>query len=541
MFNIQFLGMLLAFSLHAQAQAKETCTIVKDLNYYLSLSVSNFLAESTGGKRIGGCYIVPRAAFGACDMYAKSAVRGRDGDLGWPKTISKRGTGCVRAPNLPKRVTTCFYKSSSYRLPPDLVNRFCTDDGNSNAVSMIKHALQNGACNLPEPSAVSCVKGSSPKCICIEEPDGPECPMKGLPVQFPTRVFVQRVHRCTSRFLLCRSRLVDNDYRFFGQNRISNRRQRNIYLSQVYKPSLSKTKNVVLVVAGQQCFPCLGSSAQSSGITGQDSRYRMSRRTGGSYRRISSSSLVNAIMRTGYFGKDETFAGLVFDARFHYEFSSSTRQKFFNAYYQYLRSKIGTSTQTVYLGGHSRGGCLVMRLAARLSTDLPNLRIIVHNYDGVCVKSALFTSSEFGVRNFPRRVNPLNNRFFLYTTNMESRFVNRNCLAIRSFLSGGSSAEIGIRIADQFRAFGHVGFTSSKAVLEELKTQSGFPWYTESMYDLSHNSIDGDLHGIAVLHLRKAMSGLPCSCGAASVVPTTTRPPTGTTTFPPRPTGPGFL
>lgn len=138
------------------------CSVVKDAAYYLSLSVDDFYASATRGNRVGDCYIA-EAKRGFCDLYAKSAIQGKNGDRGWPKTTSNTGTGCVRAPFLPRRVRTCYYRASNYNLPASLVNTFCTDDGKANAVAQLKHAVRNNACKLPvRPAPVTCI----PPCVC---------------------------------------------------------------------------------------------------------------------------------------------------------------------------------------------------------------------------------------------------------------------------------------------------------------------------------------------------------------------------------------
>lgn len=147
----------------------ETCTVVKNSGYYLSASNQEIIDASMNGNKIGGCFIQDnRGKAGFCDLYAKSALKGVNGDAGWPKTTSNRGTGCVRAPDLPKGVTTCFYQSSSYDLSTSLVDSFCTNNGFANAVEQIKHAIRNNACALPDsPAPVSCSKGER-GCVCTD-------------------------------------------------------------------------------------------------------------------------------------------------------------------------------------------------------------------------------------------------------------------------------------------------------------------------------------------------------------------------------------
>lgn len=504
------LTFLLALCL-ATVSSSQKCTVVKDAAYYLSLSIPDFLAESTQGVRIGGCYIVPKAASGACDMYAKSAVVGSDGDRGWPKTSTNRGTGCVRAPNLPRGITTCFYNSPSYDLTNDLVSSFCTDDGSQNAVAMIKHAIRNSACKVPTaPPPVSCVSGS-PGCSCQSEES--ECPVRGSPVTVSSTIKLERVRRCRNKIFFCNSVIENPDYNVFESNGMPKRAQKKLYITQINKPSKQATKNIVFVVAGQQFRSgLLALDGDSSGVTGQFSGYTKGfrRKTGSLTKTIDTNSLLYRILDQGYLSLDDTFVGAVFDARFNFEFSKKNKNRIENAYYEYLLQKLSPAIGTIYLAGHSRGGCLVMRLASRLTQKFPNVRIIVHNYDGVCANGALLRSSEFGAGD-PTHTNPLNSDYYVYTTEMEQRFVNRNCLSIRSFLSGEQPIDAAFK---GVRAFGHRGFASSTSANSILTTSTtNFPWYTETFYNARHNSIDDLNHSIAADHFRAAMDGLPCTCG----------------------------
>lgn len=500
-----FTSLLSAFLCAFVADAM--CTVVKDANYYLQLPVPPFLAESTGGSRIGDCYIVPKARSGSCDMYAKSGVRGADGDRGWPKTSSNRGTGCVRAPRLPRRVTTCYYSSSSYRLSPDLIQSFCTDDGSANAVAMIKHAIRNGACNIPNPQPhVPCGNTHT-------SPPTEQCSVANKRFAFRSLVTLDRARRCRNRRFFCNSVTVRPEYGAFRG--ISKRRQRKLFLTQYSNPPRSGTENIVLIVAGQQF-----SKGLVSGLTGQDRDYKKgfsNRKTGSLVKTISSNSLLKRIFDTNYFSPADTFVGLVFDARFNFEYSKRNKNRQENAYYSYILGKLGPKKRTIYLAGHSRGGCLVMRLAARITAAYPNVRVVVHNYDGVCANGANLRSSEFGVGK-PTRRNPLRKDdrkgSFVYTTSMTDRFRARNCVAVKAYLSGALFAELPLKFGKNVRAFGHRGFAFG-TTRNSLRSGSGFAWYDEQFVREGHNSIaqNAFLHVQSAQHLKNAMEKLPCSCG----------------------------
>ena len=127
--------------------AVQACSIIND--YYLSLSNDKLWALVTGGSRIGKCFVQEGGGF--CDLYAKAAERGTDGDTGYPKAVvngGRVGTGCVKAPDFPKRRSTCYFTDPRYGLPSDVVSSFCTEKGRDNAVALMRHALLNDKCGL---------------------------------------------------------------------------------------------------------------------------------------------------------------------------------------------------------------------------------------------------------------------------------------------------------------------------------------------------------------------------------------------------------
>lgn len=74
---------------------------------------------------------------------------GRDWGQGVAEDNRTSGTGCVRAPNLPKGVTTCYFDDPSYPLTTAERRSFCTDSGKSNAVAILKHSIRNKAYKVP--------------------------------------------------------------------------------------------------------------------------------------------------------------------------------------------------------------------------------------------------------------------------------------------------------------------------------------------------------------------------------------------------------
>lgn len=310
----------------------------------------------------------------------------------------------------------------------------------------------------------------------------------------------------------------------FDDSGMSKSHQKQVYLTQVNSPRKSKTRNLVLGIAGQQFRVNamigdvqVGRLGDASGVTGQKEAYSSGfDKTQGSLRKdISPEGLISQIMKTGYFSLEDTFVGLIFDARFNYEFRKKAKDRNEEGYYKFIMKKLGNDVGTIYLAGHSRGGCLAMRLASRLNARFPKARIVVHNFDAVCTKPSIITSSEFGVTASPIRYNPLNRKYFVYMTNLKERFVNRDCLSVRAFLSGEQPVNIGIlnSIFRRFRAFGHLGFVSSEKTEDYLWNNKGITWYTESMHNDTHGRIDNNYHDLAVQHFVASMKLLPCACG----------------------------
>lgn len=142
--NSAFLSLLFAFVISGNTAYAQRC---QGDTEFLGMSDADLFNAATGRNRVNGCFIYISPTLYACDMYVKAATVGAGEYRGWPRTIDQRGTGCVRAPRMPKRIHHCYYADSNYDLTPFEVASFCTDDGKKNAVAQIKHAIVNGQCN----------------------------------------------------------------------------------------------------------------------------------------------------------------------------------------------------------------------------------------------------------------------------------------------------------------------------------------------------------------------------------------------------------
>lgn len=345
-----------------------------------------------------------------------------------------------------------------------------------------------------------------------------------------SRITLDRVRRCRNRTWFCNSVVTKDDYVLFESSH-GKEQQKNLFLSQVNEPEKSETRSLVMGIAGQQIQDGLSVSVagfslftspedgQSSGITGQQKEYsKLFNRTDGSVSyTLNPKSLVNGVLKTGLFPKVDTFVGLIFDARFNYEYSNERKNKIETGYYNYIVSKLGPKTETIYLAGHSRGGCLAMRLSARFAQAYPKVRMVVHNFDGVCTPEDFTpgSKSEFGVDDPSKTVaNPERPGFKVLVTNITDQYpADVGCVAVRSFLSGSPV------ILESVRGFGHKGFASAQ---DSLATPARFNWYTQSFHEDDHSSIDNRHQDTAVSHVRQSFILLPCDCGVPAPLPTPT-------------------
>ncbi len=126
-----------------------TSTSYANCNNYLCLNNHQLYESLTGGHTIGKCRIDVQPGPGFCYLYVKAAEKGADNDSGYPKNnVNGRlvGTGCVKAPDLPKNIGVCFFSDPRYGLPSSTVASFCTEKGKDNAVAMIRHAIVHKKC-----------------------------------------------------------------------------------------------------------------------------------------------------------------------------------------------------------------------------------------------------------------------------------------------------------------------------------------------------------------------------------------------------------
>ena len=113
---------------------------------YLALSDDALWTASTAGKNVGNCHIGFGSQRSFCDLYVSSATVGNNGNRGWPRNSNGLGTGCVKAPDFPKKMSGCFFQNAEYALSTAERESFCTESGKANALAQLRHAISTDQC-----------------------------------------------------------------------------------------------------------------------------------------------------------------------------------------------------------------------------------------------------------------------------------------------------------------------------------------------------------------------------------------------------------
>eukprot|EP01024_Parvocaulis_polyphysoides_P032625 TRINITY_DN291_c0_g1_i2.p2 TRINITY_DN291_c0_g1~~TRINITY_DN291_c0_g1_i2.p2 ORF type:complete len:163 (-),score=0.58 TRINITY_DN291_c0_g1_i2:139-627(-) len=120
-----------------------SCSPILFKSQYLSLSDDQLYQQGLFG--IGQCKIQRNTGFGFCDLYVASGITGTFGSqtyIGYPLSQLCRGTGCVKAPDFPKRVGTCWYSDPEYgAVVNSRVTDYCSDKGIANAAAQLGDAI----------------------------------------------------------------------------------------------------------------------------------------------------------------------------------------------------------------------------------------------------------------------------------------------------------------------------------------------------------------------------------------------------------------
>lgn len=169
-------------------------------------------------------------------------------------------------------------------------------------------------------------------------------------------------------------------------------------IGRVSDPPKRRVKHLVFVAAGQQF------GEYSCQLTGQPDSYEASFPLSMGSKVVTGlgRSLMRDLVTTRLFEPAESFMAVTLDAKFSFLLPSWDKDGVEAAYYQWLQSRFfEEELQSIFLAGHSRGGCLVARLAKRFQQDYPNIPLVVQLYDPVCAMG------EFGVDVLGAHDNPL--------------------------------------------------------------------------------------------------------------------------------------
>lgn len=329
----------------------------------------------------------------------------------------------------------------------------------------------------------------------------------GVDCGLATRVRLDRVRRCRNKSPWpCNSTESFSDYAHWEWANVRRKHQKKTFITQLSTPSVPRVKHLVFVAAGQQ--NSVGDDEQKSNLTGQTDGYKNGFRRKDGHKWVTmNEGIAHRVMREMPWRKDETFVALAFDARFNFEFSRTNKNRVEQAHYQWLKSKFDPSQiESIYLAGHSRGGCLVSRLAQRFANEFPNVPLIVQTFDPVCAHSAADpVGQEFGVSSH-RISNPLttNNDYFAYGVDLNARFPQKSHLAFLNLLSGDGF--INFPIGKNVRAFSHL-----QARQENYSSGGDRPWLEQRWFVDGHNGFGRTHHQVAAMeHLRRQCLALGC-------------------------------
>lgn len=295
--------------------------------------------------------------------------------------------------------------------------------------------------------------------------------------------------------------------------------QEKTLIARASDPPRDQVRHLVFIAAGQQFYQ------YSCSLTGQRAEYEADFPLTQASKQIRTGhSLAREIFIGGVFDPAETFIGLAVDSRFNFEKLGVDKQNIEDAYYDWLRSQyFDGNIQSIFLAGHSRGGCLVARLARRFQQDYPGLPIIVQLYDPVCAMS------ELGVDVLTAVDNPLHADITWVgrTTNFTNQYAppigfNRTNLRVLNVLSGAPVLLIGVRflhllvpvsvlwVGTHVTSFTHTGDP-------DTLVEQGETWYERYWSDDEHDEVEdqfdepfGPYTRVGPDHLATACQQLGC-------------------------------
>lgn len=212
----------------------------------------------------------------------------------------------------------------------------------------------------------------------------------------------------------------------WDQHSVPASRTEKTLIARVSTPPASVTRHLVFMSAGQQ------NQQFSDDLTGQPANYENNFPIADASRTVNMqlSSLLKDLLVNGgdssaskeaLLDMGETYAAIAFNATFGWSMTHLRAVE--DSFYDHLRNSVDmTRLETITLAGHSRGGCLVARLASRFREDYPHIPVMLELYDPVCMYDNIFGYSEFGIPSFaPPYHNPHQSNYFTIGTDIRAQ------------------------------------------------------------------------------------------------------------------------
>lgn len=217
--------------------------------------------------------------------------------------------------------------------------------------------------------------------------------MDAYDVASSVAVTMKHVRYCTKRFLgVCTKSTTPSEFSAWETHGVKQSRQKETYLAKRAPSNRSAIENIVFMSAGQQGLDATFTDTTTNVLTGQPGDYR-SQCKGTCFSKtvlIDGRSLAVRLMNHPTFSTTNTLYVLVFDAQFNFNYGADAKLKVEKAFDSYIQGLVDNHRiQRIVLGGSSRGGALVFRLAHRMLSNntYPNAKIITEGFDAVFVQN----------------------------------------------------------------------------------------------------------------------------------------------------------
>lgn len=307
-------------------------------------------------------------------------------------------------------------------------------------------------------------------------------------------VRVEKVKYCTSGWPFCNDELSRPEYHWWDHFGVADAKQKETFLARALDPPKANVRRLVFISAGQQFGDGLGLL-----LTGQPSAFKNHYGYKDKEKTFSlpEGSLPRRLVEGQAINPAQTFLGVAFDARFNQHFWQHEKQDILNAYFHWLKDKVeAQNLDSVYLAGHSRGGCLVARLAQRFNAEFPHVPLVVHVFDGVCTQN----QDEFGVDG-PQIDNPITNGdYAAWGTDVAAQFTDTRSVRFVNVVGGDLAVDLSI----DARAFSERTATGE---FTQLFDPTGRAWYEQRWVERGHMAIGNWLSDVT-----QAVSDLSSSC-----------------------------